>query len=103
MTPDLYGAWLEAGDRLQPVGDWLGRNGINLAVAVVLFAFAAWAIRRSLRDASRRVDDILADRPEPRQPGTDDGLLLDAYLAYYGPAGTQRLRDAIDQHRKEKS
>lgn len=35
------------------------------------------------------------------QPGTDDDRLLDAYLAYYGPAGLQRLRTAIDQTRKE--
>jgi hypothetical protein len=32
---------------------------------------------------------------------TDADLLLDAYLAYYGPAGLDRLRAAIDQTREE--
>jgi hypothetical protein len=39
---------------------------------------------------------------EQQTPGTDSDLLLDAALAYYGPAGLQRLSDAINQHRKEK-
>jgi len=100
MNPDLYGAWLTAGNNLQPVGAWLGRNWIWLGAAVVAAGFAWWALRK----ASRQVDQILRD--EPAQPDTEwgvrDELLLDAHLAQYGPAGLQRLRDAIDQTRKEK-
>lgn len=100
MTVDLYAAWLTAGNNLQPVGAWLGARWIGLTVAVVAAGVAWWALRR----ASRQVDQILHD--EPAEPDTEwgvrDELLLDAHLAQYGPAGLQRLRDAIEQARKEK-
>lgn len=68
MTPDLYGAWLTAGDRLQPIGAWLAGNWGWLVPAVAAAAFAAWTIRRSLRQASKKVDRILADElPETAQ------------------------------------
>jgi hypothetical protein len=82
MNPDLYGAWLTAGNNLQPIGDWLGRNWIWLGAAVVAAGVAWWALRK----AGRQVDQILRD-----QPAEPD----------YRDAGFQRLRDAIDQHRKE--
>ncbi len=44
-TPDLYAAWLTAGDRLQPIGGWLANNWPNLAIAVSL-AVVAWRILR---------------------------------------------------------
>jgi hypothetical protein len=79
----------------------------NAAIAAGLLVFAAWAIRRSIR-ALRGADRIVADailRTDPpaidTQPGSDSDLLLDAVLAYYGPAGLQRLHNAINQHRKE--
>jgi len=88
---------------------------LNAAIWLVCCTFAAWTIRRTIR-AARRVGDYrsrndqraawhatrLEHRPEPGHPGTDTGLLIDAYLTYYGPAGLDRLRDAIEQHRKEK-
>lgn len=70
MNADLYAAWLTAGNNLQPIGEWLAGGGAWLVPAIVAAVFAAWAIRQSLRDASKRVDAILAD-----QPGTDDQLL----------------------------
>lgn len=106
MNPDLYAAWLNAGNNLQPVGDWLGRNWIWLAAAVVAAGFAWWALRRELRGASERVADILADQPqrqpEQQQPGTDTRLYLDCVAVYGDCEDLDRLRDEIEQHRKEK-
>jgi hypothetical protein len=82
MNVDLYGAWLTAGNNLQPVGDWLIGHWIWLVAAVVAAGVAWWALRR----AGRQVDQILRD--ESTEPD-------------YHEAGLQRLRDAIDQHRKE--
>ena len=111
MNPDLYGAWLTAGDRLQPVGDWALTHWDWLALPAIA-VFAAWAIWKCLPHgaayhspndaaAARRITRY-EPRPEPGQPGHDDGLLLDAYLARYGDTGFQRLRDAIEQTRNEK-
>lgn len=50
MSPDLYAAWLTAGNNLQPYGDWLAHNWPNLAAALGLGAFGGWCIRRALRD-----------------------------------------------------
>lgn len=101
MSPEVRHAWLTA-------GDWVVANWPNLAIAAGLLVFAAWAIRRSIQ-ALRGADRIVADailRTDPpaidTQPGTDSDLLLDAALAYYGPAGLDRLRAVINQHRKEK-
>jgi hypothetical protein len=103
MNPDLYGAWLTAGNNLQPVGAWLGRNWIWLGAAVMAAGIAWWALRRELRAAGDQVTAILAEPATQNTDwGTDDELLLDAYLTYYGNGGLQKLRDAIDQHRKEK-
>jgi hypothetical protein len=100
MNPDLYGAWLTAGNNLQPVGAWLGGNWIWLAAAVVAAGFAWWVLRRELRAAGERVAAILADQPQ-RQPGTDAGLYLDCVAIYSDCDELDRLRDAIDQHREE--
>ena len=101
MTVDLYGAWLAAGNNLQPVGDWLIGHWIGLGVAAVAAGFAWWALRRELRDANERVTAILADQPQ-QQPGTDAGLYLDCVAVYGDCEDLDRLRNAIDQHRKEK-
>lgn len=108
MTPDLYGAWLTAGDRLQPVGDWLAGNWPWLVVAASLI-FTAWVWLDAVSDNCRTRTDRAAagrvtrsePRPEPGQPGTDSGLLLDCIAIYGDHAGLQRLRDAIDQTRRE--
>jgi hypothetical protein len=75
---------------------------------------AAYCLRRAIRvwrgdDYRTRNDRVMAERTlrvdppsEQQTPGTDSDLLLDAALAYYGPAGLQRLHNAINQHRKEK-
>lgn len=93
LAPEVRQAWLTA-------GDWVVANWPNLAIAAVLSAFAWWSIRR----ASRRVDQILHTDPPAIDAkwGIDDGLLLDAALVYYGPAGLQRLLNDITQTRKEK-
>jgi hypothetical protein len=104
VSADVYAAWLTAGDRLQPAGDWLAGNWHWLAPVAAAAMFAAWAIRRCLRDANETVADIHADfsdQPEPRQPGTDVGLYLDCVAIYSDCNDLDRLRDAIDQHRKE--
>lgn len=67
VTPDVYAAWLTAGNNLQPVGRWLAGGGAwipILAVAAVLI----WRIRQ----AARRVDQILGE-PAKREtkPGSN--------------------------------
>lgn len=93
MTPEVRQAWLNA-------GDWVVANWPNLAIAAGLLAFAWWSIRR----AARKVDQILHTDPPAidTQPGTDTDLLLDAALAYYGPAGLDRLLNDIHEAREEK-
>jgi hypothetical protein len=67
VNPDLYGAWLTAGNNLQPAGAWIARNWTNLAIAAVL-AIAACLIWQALRDASRRVEADLAEiNDQPRK------------------------------------
>jgi len=66
VNPDLYGAWLTAGNGLQPVGAWIARNLPNLAVAAVLAVFAALTIR-ALRHATQRIDTALADIDHKRK------------------------------------
>ncbi len=105
MNPDLYGAWLTAGNNLQPVGAWLGRNWIWLTAAVVAAGAAWWALRRELRGAGDQVTAILADQPqrqpEQQQPGTDAGLYLDCVAAYGDCDDLDRLRDLAEQARKD--
>lgn len=100
MNPDLYGAWLTAGNNLQPVGDWLVANWAWLAAAAVPAGFAWWALRRELRAANDQVTAILADQPQ-RQPGTDVRLYLECVAAYDDCDELDRLRD-LAEHRKEK-
>jgi hypothetical protein len=108
MTPDLYDAWLTAGNNLQPIGDWLAAHWPPLAILAALLAFAAWAIRRYIRggtDYRTRNDRVMARRyatyrptPERQQPGTDRQLYLDC-IAVYGEHPDQTLSN---QQRKEK-
>jgi hypothetical protein len=77
-------------------------------------AGATYCVRRGIRvwrgdDYRNRNDRVAAERTcrttptsEQQTPGTDTDLYLDAALAYYGPAGLQRLHDAVNQTRKEK-
>lgn len=110
MSPDLYDAWVTAGLNLQPIGAWVAGNWDWLAITVAA-VFAVWAIRRSLphgddyrsRNDQRGAWRATCDpRPEPAQPGADDGLLLDCIAVYGDCADLQRLRRAIEQTRKEK-
>ncbi|MFI6560344.1 hypothetical protein [Streptomyces sp. NPDC050534] len=56
-TPDVYAAWLTAGNNLQPVGAWLGNNWPNVAIAAGLLAFAVWSINRAISDDDTRPYD----------------------------------------------
>lgn len=70
MNPDLYGAWLTAGNNLQPYGHWIARNADNLGIALILAIFATWCIRRGCRglgDANRRVNAAIAEIDQPRK------------------------------------
>ncbi len=85
-TPDVYGAWLTAGNNLQPVGDWLADHWIGLAILAAGLAAVAWSVRAFTRSAhadQRTRNDRAAaqritrfeDRPEPPTPGDDEQLL----------------------------
>lgn len=86
MTPDLYDAWLTAGNNLQPLGDWLAAHWFGVTALAAGVTFCVWAIRRHIRrglDDYRTVNDRAAadrlasnqDRPEPGTPGHDSELL----------------------------
>ena len=87
MTPDLYAAWLTAGDRLQPVVAWATANWNALAAftaAALLLAVIAWAgcgddyrTRNDRRAASWAAVD---GRPEPGEPGSNDDDLRTCQL-----------------------
>lgn len=70
----------------------------------LLAALTAWR-RDDYRTRNDRIAAWRILRLDPpaveTQPGRDIDALLDALLAYHGPAGLNRLRDAIHQHRKE--
>jgi hypothetical protein len=108
VNPDLYGAWLAAGNNLQPIGEWLLGDGAwvpVLAVAAVII-WRTWRARP--RDDYRsRNDQVAAERAarlglgEDQEPGTDIGLYLDCVAIYDDCDDLDRLREAINQHRKE--
>jgi hypothetical protein len=110
VNPDLHGALLTVGNNLQPAGHWLAGNWDWLAITVAA-TFATWAIWKSLPhgdDYRTRNDRVAAGRitrsgprPEPGEPGRDAGLYLDCVAIYGDCEGLDRLRDAIDQHRKD--
>ena len=108
MTPDLYDAWLTAGNNLQPIGDWVAAHWLPLATLVATLAFAIWVLRRIARgtDYRTRNDRLMADRyaryrptPEQQQPGHDHQLYLDCIAVYGEHPGINRLLNDI---RKEK-
>ncbi len=106
MNAALYGAWRTAGTNLQPVAEWLADNWPYLAIGVTAAA-VIWVFgwRPGRDDQRTRNDRVAAQRVSPptevQAPGTDSDLLLDAALTYYGPAGLQRLHNAINEARKE--
>lgn len=101
MTADVYGAWHTAGDWILTHWPWLGVAGGLLAAIVAV----AWAVGRddyrSRNDRTQALMRIHLGRPEPAQPGTDIGLYLDCVAIYSDCEELDRLRTAIDQHRKE--
>lgn len=89
MTPDLYDAWLTAGNNLQPIGDWLAANW-GWITGILAGVLAAWALARHIRnglDDYRTINDRAAadrithseDRPEPGTPGADTDLLAQCH------------------------
>lgn len=91
------------------------RDLICAAVFLIGLTGATYCVRRGIRvcrgdDYRTRndrdaVDQILHTDPPAidTQPGTDTDLYLDAALAYYGPAGLDRLQDAVNEAREENS
>jgi hypothetical protein len=86
---------------------------ICAAVFLIGLVGATYCVRRGIRvwrgDDYRTRNDRRAawrllhtDPPAiDTQPGTDTDLYLDAALAYYGPAGLDRLQGAINEAREE--
>ncbi|MFD9276842.1 hypothetical protein ACFWD7_06065 [Streptomyces mirabilis] len=91
------------------------RDLICADVILIALVGAVYCARRGIRvwrgdDYRTRNDRVMAERilhTDPPaidiQPGTDTDLLLDAALAYYGPAGLQRLHSAINETREEEA
>ncbi|MET7688042.1 hypothetical protein ABZT06_08680 [Streptomyces sp. NPDC005483] len=109
MTPDVYGAWMAAGNNLQTVGAWLAGDGawVPIAAVAAVIVWRTWRIRprddyRSRNDQRQAAEaTACAPHPEPGQPGTDTRLYLAAVAIYDDCEELDRLRDAIEQHRKE--
>ena len=82
MTPDLYAAWLTAGDNLQSVGAWLADDGawVPIFAVAAVIVWRIWRIRP--RDDYRTRNDRTAawratsrPRSEPGVPGTNEADL----------------------------
>lgn len=83
MTPNLYDAWLTAGNNLQPAGDWFVDFMLTVGPGLCL-AFAAWLAlwawdwaiprlaarrrRRSIRRLEEYADRHTNARKEKPQP-----------------------------------
>ena len=83
MSADLYAAWLTAGNRLQPVGEWLAGGGawVPIFAVAAVIVWRIWRVRprdnqrsRNDRVMARRITRI-EERPEPGEPGSDQQLL----------------------------
>lgn len=88
----------------------------GLAVAAIILAIwgCTYCIHRGIAawrqpDYRTRNDRVAADRisrtqptPEIQAPGTDTSLYLDCIAIYGDCQDLDRLRNAINQHRKEK-
>lgn len=73
MTPDLYGAWLEAGDNLQRYGAWIAAHWIWLTVAALVLGAAIahrLRVRRTLRRGLARLEQYANHAPS--RPILDD-------------------------------
>ena len=108
MNADLYAAWRTAGDNLHHVGVWAAGHWTGLAalgVAVGVLTVLGWAFRRddyrTRNDKRQALQLVHLDRPEPGEPGVDAGLYLDCVAIYGDCDELDRLREAINQHRKE--
>jgi len=82
---------------------------ITAGLFVAGLAFTAWQIRRGEHADRNRRDRAMAHRytrfnptPERQQPGTDPALLLDCIAVYGDCDELNRLRNTLNQHRKEK-
>jgi len=97
VSADLYAAWLTAGGRLQPAGDWLAGGGawVPILTVAAVIVWRIWRVRP--RDNYRSRNDQIAaqriarfeDRPEPGAPGHDQQL-LDACRAIAHATQTSR-------------
>lgn len=91
-------------------------NALDIAIYLIVLAAlvgATWTARglwRTLRaDDYRSSNDrkqaawmaVCGPRPEPAEPGVDVGLYLDCVAIYSDCDDLDRLRDTINQHRKE--
>ena len=96
MSPDLYGAWLTA-------GDWAATHWPGIAAAVAVPA-AAWAVVRFIRrgcDDYRTCNDRAAadrivaiePRPELGAPGSDDQLLDACWTAWNADTNTDTRKE----------
>ncbi|MER6492639.1 hypothetical protein [Streptomyces griseorubiginosus] len=104
MNPDVYAAWHNAAAWL--AAHWTGLAAWGIAAAgLTVVAWALWPGSDDYRSRNDRkqADEAVAsnDRPEPGQPGTDISLYLDCVAIYGDCDELDRLREAIDQHRKE--
>lgn len=102
MSPEVRAAWLNAGDWV--AAHWTGLAALAVAAAVLLVL--CWAFRgddyRTRNDRRQAAWlTVCEGRPEPGEPGSNDGLYLDCVAIYDDCHDLDRLR-AIDQHRKEK-
>lgn len=79
MTPDLYGAWLTAGNNLQPIGDWIVDFVLTVGPGCLLCAamwLAIWAWDKASPALARRHQrrrEIRQLRQLYKQPSTHPG------------------------------
>jgi hypothetical protein len=82
VSPDLYAAWLTAGNNLQSAGAWLAGDGAWVpifAVAAAVLLVVCWALRgddyRTRNDRTAAWRATSGPRPEPGVPGSNEADL----------------------------
>jgi hypothetical protein len=94
VTPDLYGAWLTAGNNLQPYIGWAVGHWIDLAIGASFLVLGLRILRWALRHRIPAAPDNV--------PPTDDDLLITCRRIHRLPHIHPEISRAAYRHLRQK-